>query len=336
MNLSYNQQGDLLVGGTFGARFSLLPNTQLTSDGIAHVIGTNDDDVITVAPASGGKMRFTVNGDAVDFAAADVKGINVQLYDGNNSLNVSVDLPVFVQGGQKNDSITTAGGNDSIFANSGSDVVNLGDGDDLLDVGEVAETTATHTITVRSAMAKKDHKQRRRPGSDRPTITLGNGDSAIETNPPSIDAHVSPVGNGNDTLTLAGKDATLVAGNGNNTVQVSVTGHADITTGDGNDTIGVSTADAIVHSNGGDDPITLAVTNANVRPLVFAGAGNDHRVTTVMPTFRPRPEPGDDSRRRWKRHAHRRRHGAELLRRGRQRFHRRRRGPRLHLRRRRE
>ena len=77
-------------------------------------------------------MRFTVNGDAVDFAAADVKGINVQLYYGNNSLNVSVDLPVFVQGGQKNDSITTAGGNDSIFANSGSDVVNLGDGDDLL------------------------------------------------------------------------------------------------------------------------------------------------------------------------------------------------------------
>ena len=109
-------------------------------------------------------MRFTVNGDAVDFAAADVKGINVQLYDGNNSLNVSVDLPVFVQGGQKNDSITTAGGNDSIFANSGSDVVNLGDGDDLLDVGEPAETTATHTIV--GGNGKKNIERRRRKLDD--------------------------------------------------------------------------------------------------------------------------------------------------------------------------
>ena len=90
VNLSYNQQGDLLVGGTFGARFSLLPNTQLTSDGIAHVIGTNDDDAITTAQ-TGGKIRFTVNGDSVDLDSADVKGINVRMAgNSSNSLNVFV------------------------------------------------------------------------------------------------------------------------------------------------------------------------------------------------------------------------------------------------------
>lgn len=124
-----------------------VPATVVLSAGVLGIIGTDGNDIITVAPSSGGQLTVTAtvvgpNGVAsqpqtFNVLASLVQSIRIDAGAGNDvvTLDPSITIPAQINGGAGNDSLTGGSGNDLLIGGPGSDTLNGGPGNDILDGG---------------------------------------------------------------------------------------------------------------------------------------------------------------------------------------------------------
>ncbi len=271
--ISYDDQGRVVVGGpfgiTFGQPYGLEPIAQLDQNGIAHVYGTNGDDTVAVSTVTGGKLRFTMNGETVDLVATDVKGIRMDMYAGATNINAPVDFGETIMAGLGDDSIITGDGDDSIVTAEGSDTLQLGGGNDTVSAGNSdSKTDDTHTITATGGNKTIGVVF----GSSNINLPAGNHDITTAANSKTNDITIA---GGNNNVTLSGIDATLNIAAGDNTISTSASGNVSITTGGGKDSFTIRSLGAVVHAGGGDDNIEVDTTSSTTGPTLFGDAGND-------------------------------------------------------------
>jgi Ca2+-binding RTX toxin-like protein len=112
-------------------------------DGVLTVEGTPGMDLIVVFPRrSDGSIRVRVElagaGTQPDeqFNATEVRQIVIRAGDGNDRVQVGLNLGTFVDGGGGNDMLIGARGDDTLHGGSGDDRLIGGDGNDTLVGGE--------------------------------------------------------------------------------------------------------------------------------------------------------------------------------------------------------
>jgi hypothetical protein len=126
----------ILLGSTDGVfRFATTDPVQRSLDGIIHVEGgTGDDDVSAVL--DGRFLNVTFDGEVFTFRTSRVTGIEVFTREGNDSVDLAIDLPVTVSTSFGDDMIRVAGtAAASIMSGEGADSVQTGDGDDTIFAG---------------------------------------------------------------------------------------------------------------------------------------------------------------------------------------------------------
>lgn len=216
------------------------------------------------------KVTGDVNGSVTGGSDADSLTISgslagaATLGDGKNvlSVNGSISTAVFGTG----DDSATIGGS----ANGG---VALGDGKNTLSIGTKIAGSSIVGVSAGS-------------GDDKVTLVgklfgsvdLGGGVNNLTATLAGTTSGAINTGSGNDTLTLIGSYATLIAGDGANTV--TVTGHVNsIETGAQDDKINVNrgtmglSGQILIESGDGKD--TVVITGDTGSSFVFLGAADD-------------------------------------------------------------
>jgi Ca2+-binding RTX toxin-like protein len=266
----------------------------LGNDGTLWVDGTGGDDTITISPLNG-SARLVRNGVTTDFDRP-VTSIQLDLSSGNDVGSVSLDVPVSVQGGSGNDSITTAGGNDTILDSSGDDTIITGDGDDsVTDMnGSNSITTGAGndlvvlcvatgefgippvvTSVIAATVATGDGDDTVVAGGD-VVASLGDGNDTFRPFATNLDARPGDRfnvdgGNGHDHLSGSPNSDSIMGGAGNDTIQ-GFHGDDAIDSGDGDDHVEASFGHDTIHGGSGADRIHAGYGNN----LVFAGDGDDY------------------------------------------------------------
>ena len=87
---------------------------------------------IAIDPVDPTKLDVTLNGVLTQFALADIKRINADLGDGNDTATVAANVTIGadLKGGDGNDTLTGGGGNDKLDGGHGVDSLTGGAGDD--------------------------------------------------------------------------------------------------------------------------------------------------------------------------------------------------------------
>ena len=81
-----------------------MPYQQLDARGIVQIsTNLNGNDTIAVSDADNGKTRVVVNGESKLFRSSAVRGFNIQMFNGDVNLNVTIDVPVKLIGGAGDD-----------------------------------------------------------------------------------------------------------------------------------------------------------------------------------------------------------------------------------------
>ena len=271
--------GERLLGSDRGdlVRYAAHDPIERGRDGVLYVTRDVADDVVTIgAGATPGTIAVSLNGAVTEVDGAGLVGINVALGEGDNSLIVTSDLPVTVEAGAGNDSITTGGGDDSITAGAGGNVLDVGHGNDTLRAGDFDRTD------LQSITGGDGDKQITVVGSTS-TITLGVGDSHIR-HILGGGAVINIAGGSNEVELRHGGASTTpgsagsitIGGSGDNTVSATSDDPSlTIITGDGKDDVTLGSP-GTVRTNGGADLVRL---QGNSGPLtVFLGDGHDRAV----------------------------------------------------------
>ncbi|HEX8323540.1 MAG TPA: hypothetical protein VF595_06455 [Tepidisphaeraceae bacterium] len=261
------------VIGTDGRRYGLVTPQQIDAKGVVQITTDSRDDTIRVADAGNGKIRVIVNGESRLFRAADVRALNLQTYDGDLNLRVSVDVPVTLKGGDGDVTIVASDGDDDITLGAGDTRIDLGGGNDTLKVGadQTPDPAERHTLVGSSGNKVVSF------GDGQATIDLAAGDHQVNTGSYSHDTTITIAG-GNNDVRLSGKNERLtIGGRGRNDV-TSFGENATVTTGTGRDTILAISPYGTFNTGGGDDTVT--VRNFGDNPTrgvtVYAGSGDDH------------------------------------------------------------
>ncbi|HYO08344.1 MAG TPA: hypothetical protein VER17_05185 [Tepidisphaeraceae bacterium] len=249
------------------------PDVELGSLGVLLITGEAGaaDNTITVT-RSGANLVVTRNGASTTFAAADVKGLDVHTFDGDDTITTPLG-GVFVLGNGNNaltvgDSlmkVTAGDGNDTLTSGNGQVELIAGGGDDLITVGDgpVAQLLG---------------------GDGDDTITTGNGDDEVYG---QAGADVIRTGGGNDTLwggvahdfaggfiDPAGGEAdggNLLEGGDGNDVLIGAAGRDTIRGGAQRDLLVGFAGSDLLSGGGGKDKI--AGLGGNDR--IYGGAGDD-------------------------------------------------------------
>lgn len=97
------------------------------------------DDVIVVEvnPNDATQLQATINGNIVGSRPIDaIKRLRIDAGRGNDTVTIDlpqgVSIPVWVNGGSGNDTITTSAGDDTIYGGAGNDLLNGGVGNDFI------------------------------------------------------------------------------------------------------------------------------------------------------------------------------------------------------------
>jgi len=115
--------------------------TAYLTDGILHILGTDQNDRVSIT-ATRGELRVDANflgkSKLSRFPLAGVQRIEISLAGGNDvaSVHPRVQIPVLMDGGAGNDSLTGGLKADILIGGDGSDKLNGGDGNDLLIGGQ--------------------------------------------------------------------------------------------------------------------------------------------------------------------------------------------------------
>lgn len=228
-SLSEDDQGRILSSSTDGGqvdeRYDTVRSTQLDSNGVAHVAGTNTIDSVTIRRISGDRYQFVENGETTDLSAPKVKSIEVDLFNGDDNITIgaTVNSPSTISGGDGDDAITTG---------SGATVVDAGAGNDSIDATSSSQASLYggdgNDLLVGSSGSDSIYGQ---GGND--TIEAGAGDDYVSG------------GGGSDRLVGEAGNDTLIGGAGNDILKGSVgndylsgqDGADSLTGGGGKDTL---------------------------------------------------------------------------------------------------
>ncbi|MEO6436054.1 MAG: hypothetical protein ABIP55_09865 [Tepidisphaeraceae bacterium] len=296
--LDLDAAGRLVVGnGETVARFAPGSPVQLAPDGTLKIDGSNHADTLP-ATVAGGTVTVTLNGQTNTFSATAVKRAVVNAFDGDDMLDILIDVPVIARGGFGNDSIRTGGGHDSIYAGDGADTVHAAAGNDVVfgeEGGDSVFGDAGNDIIFggrgNDSVAGGDGNDRLFGGSETPTVP---GEGNLEGDSDSLSGNA---GNdridgmeGNDRVAGNGGRDRLFGGNGNDRVYGGASGDwlyggigADQLFGEGGldrlyaddaefadfqGNIGVDT----LHGNAGDDILVSRDSNLD---YLFGDGGDD-------------------------------------------------------------
>jgi hypothetical protein len=127
-------------GDTDVAETAALVTGAAVHDGVLHIVGTGDDDTITVTRNLSDPARERVDvsasflGGTMTFDVDGLAGAVVFAGDGADTVTVEEDvtLPFLIAGGRGNDVLRAGGGDDVLLGNEGEDVLEGGGGSDLL------------------------------------------------------------------------------------------------------------------------------------------------------------------------------------------------------------
>jgi Ca2+-binding RTX toxin-like protein len=238
------------------------PNAQLVASSGILVVTTGSGNDTIVVDQSHSKIRLNRNGVITNYPLADVKSLNIQSGDGNDSIQTPLDIPQSIVCGDGNSTITAGNGDDTILTGNGNNLITTGSGADSVSTGIGAETISTGdgNDTIDAGGDADAHI-----GT---TINSGAGDDLIST------AYATSItgGLGNDIIgaTLVG---TVDASGGNDRIEVgSNAAHpALIFGGKGNDTIYTTDGPDSIYGGAGLDRI-YAGAGAD---LVSGNGGND-------------------------------------------------------------
>ena len=233
------------------------------------VRGTNSSDNIEVGVGSNPgtlEVAFGQNSAPLVFDRADFSSIAVLLGAGDDHFTVAtrggdITEPMFVDGGNGDDTITGGAGNDIIAGGNGDDTIHGGAGSDVIFGGSGNDTVDG--------------------GRGTDTEILGRGDDVAAWDPGEGNDAISG-GRGHDTLVFNGS-------NGNEKFDVSANGTRALLTRDvGTIRMDLSGVEGLnLATLGGSDQVTLhdlrgtGLTQADI-DLSLAGTGDDQSDTVVV------------------------------------------------------
>jgi uncharacterized delta-60 repeat protein len=268
------------VTGGDRKRYGLVPPQQLDQAGVVQIISDNRDDTIAITDAGNGKLRVVVNGESRLFRVRDVKGFNVQTYDGELNFSSALAVPVTLIGGNGDADVTLGGGSDSIEFGLGNHTVAMGGGNDHATLGKLSpgddepDPGANHRHTVTGTSGNKTIEV----STGSAIVNLPSGDHDVDAYSRTHD-NVVTIAGGNNRVRLGGRDggdSVTIGGRGRNDVTVFGL-NTNVTTGTGPDTILAISPYGTINTTGGDDVVTIRnFTDAPTRGVtVYGGSGND-------------------------------------------------------------
>ena len=190
-----------------------LMTTTLDPDGVLTIRGTEADDDVLVWQPTAPVTRVEHNGEVVDFATDDVKGIFVSVGGGDDKVVLGRrSVNAKISGGTGDDTLSAGDGNDTVYGDGGDDYLFGRDGNDLLNGGDGTGDDADDLFGG-DGMDTVDYSAR----TERVKICIGyvNHDGAAgERDHVRVDVEVGLGGAGNDRLVNWGPYSVTLVGNG--------------------------------------------------------------------------------------------------------------------------
>jgi len=222
------------------------PEFELGENGAIIITGDEGtaDNTVTIAQA-GSNIAVTRNGSTQNFPAADVKSLDILMFDGDDTIASSIDVPALVILGNGNNTLTNGDADANITAGDGADDITVGDGDHTIQTAAGNDTIATG-----------DGQKTLDSGDGNDSITTGSGDDSVNA------------GAGNDTISAGGGNDSAVGGFGSDSL---VGGAGDDLLVGGFDLTGSDNGDNVLHGNDGDD----LLVGGELRDSLYGGANKD-------------------------------------------------------------
>jgi Ca2+-binding RTX toxin-like protein len=229
------------------------PVMALGSNGSIIITGDagSADNTVTIAQ-SGANVVVTRNGVTTNFPAADVHGLDILMFDGDDTITSSIDvMAALINLGDGANTLTLGDGDANITSGAGNDHITVGDGDHTITTaaGNDSITTGNGQMTIDG-------------GDGNDSIATGSGNDSIQA------------GSGNDTITAGGGNDTVFAGFGADSVVGGagddlLVGSFDLTGSESED-LSVN-GDNVIHGGDGDD----LLIGGNRRDSLYGGANKD-------------------------------------------------------------
>lgn len=244
--------------------------------------GTSGNDLIRLQPSNhAGEVEAYVNGTLVG-TYTPTGNLVVYGLEGDDDIQVTGNLgvPVLLDGGDGNDTLTGSNGNESLTGGAGNDTLKAGSGDDVLDggadddwlVGSNGDDTLTGG-TGNDTLDGGSGEDWLDGGNGNNRLEGGNGDDTLRTEEgnDTLDG-----GSGRDDLDAGEGDDVLAGGNGDD-VLLAGGGNDDVDGGSGDDSLdgGTGYADSLIGGNGDD-----TMTDVDGVARADGGSGNDHILLT--------------------------------------------------------
>jgi Ca2+-binding RTX toxin-like protein len=248
---------------------------QLTIAGDDGGVTTNDTITVQLDSANTNYLKVVFGSTLVyDGLVASIGSIHIEGRNGNDTITVgsTVTVPVYIDGGAGNDTITGGGGADSIVGGSGNDCIQGGAGNDTLDGG-----TNTDTLDGGSGVDTVTYSGRSANLSLSLDSTANDGASGENDN--IVNAEVLIGGSGNDTFNAGSVSSPVIVigGGGSDSADYS-SASAGITlvevnssgAGGSEDQSGFNSVETLTGSSYDD-----AIYISGAALVVYAGAGDD-------------------------------------------------------------
>jgi Ca2+-binding RTX toxin-like protein len=228
------QNGTFTIGAVGNSVFAVLTGSVL------RISGTGGDDVDGISVRDG-NVRATQNGETLTFSQSQVKRIEVELGDGDDSMNIGGPIGAYVVGGIGNDTIIGGDGKDTLTGGGGKDYLDGGSGDDRLN------GYGGNDWMLGGA------------GADR---LYGGDNNDMLNGGANVDRLFGDAGV--DTLIGGTSNDKLYGGGGND----------ELTGNDGNDILDGGTGNDVLSGDGGDDQ----VLGGSDDDRLSGGSGADHLI----------------------------------------------------------
>jgi len=253
------------------------------ANGNLTIVGTDNAETINVNPANNGTQISVQIGAAAPqlFDASLVTKLTINALGGDDTVNINVNRPSDVHGGQGNDTLNGGDGDDVLTGEQGTDVLsgglgndtnvwNPGDGSDKFDGGDGGfDTLLFNGSSGAEVMNATANGTRFLFTRDVGTITIDNG---------GVEHIVVNALGGNDQVSIGNLNAAGVlftdinGGDGNDILNGSA-GFDNLVGGAGNDTIDGNGGADVMAGGDGDDLLIWDPGDGN--DLDIGGNGND-------------------------------------------------------------
>jgi len=191
-----------------------LMTTTLDDSGILTIQGAEGDDDVMVWQPLPAVMRVEHNGAVAEFGAEQVKGISIDLGDGDDQVILGRrKANATIHGGAGNDSLSAGEGDDEIHGGAGDDYLFGRGGNDTLDGGDGTGDSDADDMLGGDGIDTVDYSNRTTPV--RVGLGVNSNDGAPdERDNTRDDIEIAIGGAGNDELHSFGVTSVALIGNG--------------------------------------------------------------------------------------------------------------------------